>query len=76
MISRLLNCLNELGEKGINFFLKPYNLLPGSLKFLILIIIIFLSIVGLFRVTKHALKTIVSISCIFITLLILWVIFK
>ncbi len=76
MIYKLLNWLSELGNKATDFFLNPYMNLPGYFKFLILIAVGFLSVVGLFHVAKRALKTVVGIACCFIVLLILWIIFK
>ena len=75
MISRLLNLLSELGNKATEYLLNPYMELPGYFKFLILIGILFLSVIGLFRVAKHALKTVVGIACVFVVLLVLWIIF-
>ena len=76
MISRLLNWMSEIGNKATDFFLKPYMNLPGYFKFLILICVLLLSVVGLFHVAKRALKTVVGIACAFIALLILWIIFR
>ena len=75
MVSKLLNWLSELGNRATDFILDPYMGLPGYFKFLILIGVIFLSIVGLFHVAKGALKTVIGIACVFIVLLILWIIF-
>ena len=75
MISKLLNWMSEMGDKATDFFLNPYMELPGYFKFLILIGILFLSVIGLFRVAKHALKTVVGIACVFVVLLVLWIIF-
>lgn len=76
MISRVLNWLSELGDKLTNYILNPYLELPGYFKSLILIVVLFLSIVGLFHVAKRALKTVVGVACAFIVLLILWILFK
>ena len=76
MISRLLNWLSETGDKWTDFFLKPYIGLPGYFKFLILIAVLFLSIVGLFHVAKRALKTVVGIACLFVVLLVIWLFLK
>lgn len=75
MISKLLNWMSEMGDKATDFFLNPYMELPGYFKFLILIGILFLSVIGLFHVAKHALKTVVGIACVFVVLLVLWIIF-
>ena len=75
MIEKALNWLSELGNKATDFILEPFVMLPGYFKFAILIAIAFLSVIGLFNVAKHALKTVVGVSCVFIILLILWIIF-
>lgn len=76
MISRLLNLLSELGNKATEYLLNPYMELPGYFKILILLTVIFLSVIGLFNVAKRAFKTVIGIACVFVTLLIIWVIFK
>ncbi len=76
MISKLLNWMGEMGDKATDFFLNPYMELPGYFKFLVLIGILFLAVVGLFHVAKRALKTVVGIACGFIVLLILWIFLK
>ena len=76
MISKLLDWMSETGDKATDFFLNPYMDLPGYFKFLVLIGILLLSVIGLFHVAKRALKTVVGIACVFVLLLIVWMVFK
>lgn len=70
----IVDWINETGEKIVDLILKPFYTMPGFLKLLIVIVLAFLSIVGLIRVARRALKTVVGVACAFIVIMILWLI--
>ena len=74
-ISKIIDWINNFGDTVSDYILNPFLNLPGFLKFLVVLAIPFLSVVGLIRVARKALKTVVGIACAFIVLLIVWIIF-
>lgn len=70
----IIDWINETGQKIVDIILNPFYALPGFMKFLVLLAIAFLSIIGLIKVAKKALKTVVGVACAFIVILIVWVI--
>lgn len=70
----IVDWINETGQKIVDLILKPFYILPGFMKLLIIVVIAFLSIVGLIRVARRALKTVVGVACAFIVIMILWLI--
>lgn len=70
----IVDWINETGQKIVDLILKPFCAMPGFLKLLIVIVIAFLSIIGLIRVARRALKTVVGVACAFIVIMILWLI--
>ncbi len=70
----IVDWINETGQKIVDFILEPFYAMPGFIKLLIVIAIAFLSIIGLIRVARRALKTVVGVACAFIVIMILWLI--
>lgn len=74
MIEKAFNWLDNLGNQMTEYILNPFTNLPGYFQFIVLILVGFLSIIGLICVAKKALKTVVGVACAFIVLLIIWLI--
>lgn len=70
----IIDWINETGQKIVDIILNPFYALPGFMKFLVLLAIAFLSVIGLIKVAKKALKTVVGVACAFIVILIVWII--
>lgn len=70
----IIDWINETGQKIVDIILNPFYALPGFMKFLVLLAIAFLSIIGLIKVAKKAFKTVVGVACAFIVILIVWII--
>ncbi|MCM1260821.1 MAG: hypothetical protein NC182_06795 [Prevotella sp.] len=70
----IIDWLNQTGEKVSDIILNPFLSLPGFLKLIAVVIIALLSIIGLIRVARKALKTVVGVACVFIILLVAWLI--
>ena len=68
--------INQQAEELVYKILDPILSLPGILMFLATIGLMFLMLIGLIRVARKFLKAVVSVSCVFILLTILWLIFK
>lgn len=69
----MIGWMNEKGQDIVNIILNPFNMLPGFMKFLVLIVIGILTIIGLFTFAKKALKSVVGVACVFIVVLIAWI---
>lgn len=73
-ISKIIDWINNFGDTVSDYILNPFLNLPGF-KIFSSLSNFFLSVVGLIRVARKALKTVVGIACAFIVLLIVWIIF-
>ncbi len=71
----VIEWINDATNKASDFILAPFNSLPGFLKLLLLIGVIFLAVIGLIRVARKALKVVIGIAAAFVILLIVWLIF-
>lgn len=72
---QVFNWINEKANNIVEIIMEVFNSLPGTLKFLVLIAIAFLSLVGLIRVATKALKTVVGVAIAFLVVLIIWLVF-
>ncbi len=75
MFRGIIDWINNLGNQLVEYILYPLLHLPGLLKFLLVIAIAFLTIIGLIRVARKMLKLVIGVAGAFIILLILWLIF-
>lgn len=69
----MIGWMNEKGQNIVDIILNPFNMLPGFMKFLVLIVIGILAVIGLFVFAKKALKSVVGVACVFIVVLIAWI---
>lgn len=69
----MIEWMNEKGQNIVDIILKPFNALPGFMQFLVIIAIAILTIIGLFAFAKKALKSVVGVACVFIVVLIAWI---
>ena len=72
---QIFNWINDKTSEIADIILEPINSMPGTLKFLIILAITFLSLIGLIRVATKALKTVVGVSIAFLIVLIIWLVF-
>lgn len=72
---QIFNWINDKTSEIADIILEPINGMPGTLKFLIVLAIAFLSLIGLIRVASKALKTVVGVSIAFLIVLIIWLVF-
>ncbi len=72
-MGNIIEWINNTGEKIADIILGPFYSLPGFLKFIVVILIAFLSLIGLIRVIKKAFKTVVGVAIVFIIVLIGWI---
>lgn len=72
---QIFNWINDKTSEIADIILEPINNMPGTLKFLIILAITFLSLIGLIRVATKALKTVVGVSIAFLIVLIIWLVF-
>ena len=64
-------CVNE---KIADIILKPFMSLPGFIKMLVTFGFAILIVIGAICVARKALKTVVGIACLFVIVLIVWLI--
>lgn len=69
----MIEWMNEKAQNIVDIILNPFNVLPGFMKFLVLVAIGLLTIIGLFVFARKALKSVVGIACAFIVVLIVWI---
>lgn len=72
---QVVDWLNNKCEEFAQNILKPLLTLPGFLKLVLVIIIAFLGIIGLFRVAQKAFKIVVGVAVVFVILLVGWLLF-
>lgn len=75
MFAKIIDWINNNADKGAKFFLNPIEALPGVLKFLAVIAIVFLAVVGLIRVAHKTLKLVIGIAIAFVIVIAVWLIF-
>lgn len=71
----IINWISERADKIINIILKPLLSLPSILQLIAIVTIFYLAVVGLIRVASRALKLVITIACVFLVLLIVWLLF-
>lgn len=74
MLGFIVEWMNETGDKIVDIILKPFLNLPGFVKMLVTFGLITLIVIGAICVVRKALKTVVGIACLFIIILIVWLI--
>ena len=74
MLGFIIDWMNETGEKIADIILKPFMSLPGFIKMLVTFGFAILIVIGAICVARKALKTVVGIACLFVIVLIVWLI--
>lgn len=74
MLGFIIDWMNETGEKIADIILKPFMSLPGFIKMLVTFGFAILIVIGAICVARKALKTVVGIACLFVIVLIIWLI--
>lgn len=72
---QIFDWINNYTDQAVDFILQFFFELPGILRFLVLVAVLFLAIIGLIRVASKALKTVVTVASVFLILLIVWMTF-